>query len=249
MLDGARILVVEDEVLHLQSLDRALQTKGCKVTPAMNVPEALDKIAEEKGGFHAAVVDYKLFDRLGSEVVQALCGGDQYTASIMLTGATSRETVSDVFRSGAHYLARKPIAVNELVKLLVSAVDKTNTVRHLLTDASTESLDAPVRIAVIDSGGPSEGEKSTSTREQRARELADRGGLSTRETEVLKEVFIGLKNAVIAGRLGIAERTVKFHISNINKKLHVNNRGELMALLLEDPVHSEPLNGVDFDDD
>ncbi len=210
----------------------------------MNVPEALDKIAEEKAGFHAAVVDYKLFDRRGSEVVQALCDGDRYTASIMLTGAASRETVSDVFRSGAHYLARKPILLNELVKMLESAVDKTNTVRDLFRDASADQADAPIDVAVIDSGKT----KRTSTRVDRAHELADRGALSTRETEVLVQVFRGLKNAVIAGRLGIAERTVKFHISNINKKLHVNNRGELMALLVEDPVLPEHVNGTDFND-
>ena len=63
----------------------------------------------------------------------------------------------------------------------------------------------------------------------RARELADSGELSDRERQILEEVFGGKKNAAIAARLGIAERTVKFHIGNINKKLNVRNRGELMA--------------------
>ena len=71
-------------------------------------------------------------------------------------------------------------------------------------------------------------------REDRATELAKRGSLSDREREVLFEVFCGLQNGTIAQRLQIAERTVKFHISNINKKLRVTNRGQLMALLAGD---------------
>ncbi len=48
--------------------------------------------------------------------------------------------------------------------------------------------------------------------------------LSEREREVLRLIADGLKNAEIASRLFISERTVKSHINNILSKLHVADR-------------------------
>jgi two-component system nitrate/nitrite response regulator NarL len=50
--------------------------------------------------------------------------------------------------------------------------------------------------------------------------------LSPRETEVLRPLALGLSNREIAARLGVTEKTVKFHLSNIFAKLAVRNRVE-----------------------
>jgi len=49
-------------------------------------------------------------------------------------------------------------------------------------------------------------------------------GLSTREREVLALVAEGLQNKDIAKELYLSEKTVKNHVSNILKKLNVNDR-------------------------
>ena len=49
-------------------------------------------------------------------------------------------------------------------------------------------------------------------------------GLSEREQEVLALVATGLTNKVIARRLGIAERTVKAHLTRIFERLGVTDR-------------------------
>ena len=48
-----------------------------------------------------------------------------------------------------------------------------------------------------------------------------------REMEVLASVAEGKSNREIAGVLFITEKTVKTHVSNILKKLHLGNRTEL----------------------
>jgi DNA-binding NarL/FixJ family response regulator len=52
------------------------------------------------------------------------------------------------------------------------------------------------------------------------------GGLTDRELSILRLVAEGLSNLDIAGRLYVTEQTVKFHLSNIYRKLGVGNRTE-----------------------
>jgi DNA-binding NarL/FixJ family response regulator len=48
--------------------------------------------------------------------------------------------------------------------------------------------------------------------------------LTAREREVLQLVADGLTNSQIAGELWVTEQTVKFHLSNVYRKLGVSNR-------------------------
>lgn len=57
--------------------------------------------------------------------------------------------------------------------------------------------------------------------------------LGRRELEVLECLAGGLRNRAIAGRLGISENTVKFHVSRIFGKLGVSSRSEAAALALQ----------------
>jgi DNA-binding NarL/FixJ family response regulator len=55
---------------------------------------------------------------------------------------------------------------------------------------------------------------------------SDTSVLTTRELEVLKLVAAGSTNGEIARRLWVTEQTVKFHLSNVYRKLQVGNRTE-----------------------
>jgi DNA-binding NarL/FixJ family response regulator len=52
------------------------------------------------------------------------------------------------------------------------------------------------------------------------------GGLTRRELEILKLVAEGHSNAQLARMLWVTEQTVKFHLSNVYRKLDVANRTE-----------------------
>ncbi|MGH3033298.1 MAG: helix-turn-helix domain-containing protein, partial [Gaiellaceae bacterium] len=51
-------------------------------------------------------------------------------------------------------------------------------------------------------------------------------GLTRRELEILQLVAEGHSNAELARRLWVTEQTVKFHLSNVYRKLNVSNRTE-----------------------
>jgi DNA-binding NarL/FixJ family response regulator len=51
-------------------------------------------------------------------------------------------------------------------------------------------------------------------------------GLTERELAVLKAVAAGLSNQAVAKRLWVTDHTVKFHMTNIFRKLQVSNRTE-----------------------
>jgi len=57
--------------------------------------------------------------------------------------------------------------------------------------------------------------------------------LSARENQILQLMLRRLSNKEIAGALGIAERTVRFHVANIFAKLRVSDRRRLLAALDE----------------
>ena len=54
--------------------------------------------------------------------------------------------------------------------------------------------------------------------------------LSDREMEILKEVVKGYNHHEIAEKLFISPNTVRTHINNIYKKLHLNSRSQVMNL-------------------
>ncbi|HXN22654.1 MAG TPA: response regulator transcription factor [Candidatus Dormibacteraeota bacterium] len=54
--------------------------------------------------------------------------------------------------------------------------------------------------------------------------------LSRREQEVLESLLLNLANKEIASKLNIAERTVKFHVSNLLGKFGVRRRADLILL-------------------
>ena len=70
-------------------------------------------------------------------------------------------------------------------------------------------------------------------------------GLTRRELEVLRQVAEGAANSQIAARLCITEQTVKFHLSNVYRKLGVANRTQAsrhahVHRLLHPPFGSHP---------
>lgn len=66
--------------------------------------------------------------------------------------------------------------------------------------------------------------------------LSHESPLSIRETEVLKKLCDGQNYKVIADALFVSGNTVRMHIKNIYKKLHVHSRGEAVKKALNEKL-------------
>jgi DNA-binding NarL/FixJ family response regulator len=85
-----------------------------------------------------------------------------------------------------------------------------------LASAVRQSFESSIYLAVTPLGRP----------HLKAVEEASSPSLTRRESEILTLVAEGLSNAELARRLWVTEQTVKFHLSNIYRKLDVSNRTE-----------------------
>ena len=70
------------------------------------------------------------------------------------------------------------------------------------------------------------------------RDVLTQKGLSHREAEVAELVTKGLSNKEVASQLFVTEKTVKFHLTNIYKKMSVKSRAQLIVWCVP--------HGVDF---
>jgi two-component system response regulator RegA len=111
--DVRSVLVVEDDELFRVRLTRALAARGFDVRAAADGAEARRLATEESPEF--AVVDLRLPDGSGLEVVRALHLVDPATAIVVLTGYGSIATAVESLRLGASDYLTKPVDADQVV--------------------------------------------------------------------------------------------------------------------------------------
>jgi DNA-binding NarL/FixJ family response regulator len=72
-------------------------------------------------------------------------------------------------------------------------------------------------------------------------DAAKEAGLSEREVTILKELAAGCSNKQIAKQLWLAEQTIKFHLTNIYRKLGVSSRTEAVRSAYERGIVANPM--------
>jgi DNA-binding NarL/FixJ family response regulator len=65
---------------------------------------------------------------------------------------------------------------------------------------------------------------------------AEKTHLTDREKEIVIGLTDGLSYKLIADRMGVSLDTIRFHVKNVYKKLHVNSKGEVIRLSLRGEV-------------
>ena len=108
----------------------------------------------------------------------------------------------------------------------IDAALQAGAAAYVLKSAHPDDLASAVRQAFAHSVyfAPPAGQWNGHARQ--ATISADRADLTKREREILQLVAEGYSNAQLARMLWVTEQTVKFHLSNVYRKLDVANRTE-----------------------
>jgi DNA-binding NarL/FixJ family response regulator len=118
----------------------------------------------------------------------------------------------------------------------MAALD-AGAVGYLLKDLDPDELFRGVRAA---SRGESPLAPKAASELLRGGRPAVDPGLSQRELEVLGLVGDGLPNKLIARRLGVSEKTVKAHLTNVFRRIGVTDRTQAALWAREHGIQAPP---------
>lgn len=112
MQDDRRILIVEDDAKLLQVLAQSFARRGYQVTTAATVDEAIRRSLRAMPTH--AVIDLKLAEGSGLDVVAHLGAQDYKPRIVVLTGFASITTTVEAIKLGAVHYLTKPASVQEI---------------------------------------------------------------------------------------------------------------------------------------
>jgi len=116
-----QILVVDDELSILKALDRYLTDQGWDVSICDNFPTA-SKILEQ-GQMDLALIDLKLGEHDGIQLIRHIQKQGLKTGSIIMTGFGSITSAVDAIKGGAFHYITKPFEFPDLHNLVQKALD------------------------------------------------------------------------------------------------------------------------------
>ncbi|MEW6387905.1 MAG: diguanylate cyclase [Thermodesulfobacteriota bacterium] len=134
-MPGEKILLVDDDPTILDLLSRFLGGQGFEVTAAPDGRQALEAIAVEE--FPLALLDLKLPDMSGLNVLSHLKTRSPETEVILFTGLGALDSAVQALRLGAYdYLVKSELRLPELLAVVERALE-----RRRLTLSNRELLD------------------------------------------------------------------------------------------------------------
>ncbi|MBL8126694.1 MAG: response regulator transcription factor, partial [Chloroflexia bacterium] len=146
----------------------------------------------------------------GLNAVRQIAAAFPVVKVVMLTVSEAEDDVTAALRAGARAYVLKGVASRELARIIRSVAAGEVYV--------TPSLAASLLYELTGGRGPSVAPNPLD-------------GLTERERQILERVAAGDSNKEIGAQLGVSEKTVKHHMTNILQKLQARNRVEaaLMA--------------------
>ncbi len=195
-----RLLVVADNSLILGAIAIGLRESG-----EFKLLGHIDERTPSPRAIVDAAPDVVLIDDMDRDeavldLVREIKAESPRIAVLVLTMAMDTEWLDAVFGAGAVATISKAAHPMALATLVRETINHRVLYRHGSPDAPP--LSAP----------------ATAT--------PDESALTGRELEVLRLVAAGATNGEIARALWVTEQTVKFHLSNVYRKLDVGNRTE-----------------------
>lgn len=136
-LSKLRILIVDDEAGALNALADIFEDQHCRVTTAASGSEA--RAAFQSSEFDVALLDIRLPDCRGIDLLREIRNASDLTRCIMVTASPDAEDAIDALNEGASAYIQKPIEFEAMTQTILSVVDKylkSVEERRLLHDLS-----------------------------------------------------------------------------------------------------------------
>ena len=214
MLNAIRLFLCDDHKLFRQGIRKLLELEHNIqiVGEANNGQEMLDML--KKTGPDVILMDIGMPQMDGVTATYKSKKILPHANIIILTVYEDEPHIFAAIKAGAIGYLLKDISIDELIE----AIRKVNKGEALIQPIiATKVLK---EFAMLDKRKIKEGDKFYSD-------------LTEREKEILRLIALGGTNKEIAQKLGISEKTVKNHISNIFQTLHVNNRTQAAIFALD----------------
>ena len=204
--DRIRVLVADDHPIYREGLVRSIRDRPELelVGEAVDGRGALESIREHTP--EVAVLDLRMPDLGGIEVLNAIARDDLPTRVVLLSASVESELVYRAVALGAGaYLSKE--ASRETILDTVAAVARGQTV---LSPEIQAGLAAQIQL----------------------RETEDRPVLTPREQEILLLTADGRSAPEVAGELHLSTATVKTHLGSLYAKLGVSDRAAAVAVAM-----------------
>lgn len=148
------VMIVDDDKCLCESLEMILKEVGYEVLSVYNGADALQAAQEHE--FDAAIIDIRLPDIDGVEVLRRLSQNDTNMGIMMVSGEATVETAVGSLNQGADAFLLKPVNARDLISRLdritrFKAAQREIERQRLLLDDLYEN--APVMYLSVDTGG------------------------------------------------------------------------------------------------
>ena len=116
------ILIVDDDHNTRKTMGKILKAKGFDVEEAGTGAEAI--AACKAKFFNIALIDLRLPDVSGFEVLKSVCGINEDTIAIMITGFASLDSSIEAMNKGAFSYITKPVNIDQALIIIEKALEK-----------------------------------------------------------------------------------------------------------------------------
>ena len=114
-----KLLIVDDDLPFRERLTRSMEKKGFEVVSSPGFRDSLTKVSENN--FDYAVVDMRLEDGSGLELVKEIQKISPETKSLLLTGYGNIATAVAAIKSGAIDYLPKPAEIDQIYDALTNS--------------------------------------------------------------------------------------------------------------------------------